>query len=405
MSPMKSPIYLDYHATTPMEDRVVESMLPYFSTRFGNAASRSHSYGWQAAEAVDIARRQVGELLQVDDRDITFTSGATEGLNFLLKGTAESLQKKGKHIITIATEHHAVLDTLDWLKTKGFEITTLPVNRDGRIDFDLLQQSIRKDILFISAMWANNETGVIHEMATIGRLCANAGIPLICDATQAVGKIKVSPVEVGIDMMVFSGHKIYGPKGIGAVYINPHLKFKPTALIHGGGHENGLRSGTLNVPAIVGLGTACQIIHERLLEDEQRISDLRDYFEIKVLAALEETEINGNREHRLPTVSNLCVRYVDSQSVMTKFRTKLAISSGSACSSADPSPSHVLLAMGLTENEAKGSFRFSFGRPTTQKEVDEAATIFIDAVKEYRSQSPAWGMHLKGIDVDSLDLR
>jgi len=399
MNQTKSPIYLDYHATTPVDERVLKAMLPYFDVRFGNAASRSHSFGWQANEAVEIARKQVADLLLVNPNDLFFTSGATEGLSMLLKGMADANSKKGKHIITLATEHHAVLDVVEWLGTKGYEISVLPVNADGSIDLEKFKQEIRKDTILVSAMWANNETGVIHDVASIGTICKEANVPFICDATQAVGKIEVHPKDVGVDMMVCSAHKFYGPKGIGAVYINPAMKVKPTPLIHGGGHENGYRSGTLNVPAIVGMGEAARICKEIGKNDMERIQKFRDHFEKTILNELEEVSVNGNVERRMHTVSNLCVRFTESQAVMTKFRSKLAISSGSACSSADPAPSHVLLAMGLSEEEAKASYRFSFGRPTTSEEVEMAAELFVNAVKEYREQSPVWGMHIKGIDV------
>ncbi len=399
-----SPIYLDYHATTPMDEAVLGAMMPYLTTRFGNASSRSHSYGWQAAEAVDIARHQVASLLSVEDQDIFFTSGATEGINMLLKGVAESSEGRGRHIISFHTEHHAVLDVLAWLESKGFEITRLPVRPDGTIDFQLFQDAIRPATLFVTAMWANNETGVIHEMATLGRICANAGIPLLCDATQAVGKIPVSPKEMGVDMLAFSAHKLYGPKGCGAVYINPQLRIKPVALLQGGGHERGFRSGTLNVPGIVGLGMAAQLAQAAMPTEPDRIRSLRDLFEKAVLTDMEEVKVNGNVDHRLPSVTNLQVRYTDSQAVMSKFRTRLAISAGSACSSADPAPSHVLLAMGLTGMQAKGSFRITFGRQTTRDEVETAAALFKEGIRSYRAQSPVWQMHEQGIDVDDLEL-
>ncbi|HJW29901.1 MAG TPA: cysteine desulfurase family protein [Saprospiraceae bacterium] len=399
MSRPAGPIYLDYHATTPVDLRVIEAMLPYFDVRFGNAASRSHSFGWQAEEAVKIARQQIANLLMVDSRDLVFTSGATEGLNFLIKGIADASEKKGRHIITIATEHHAVLDIMPWLEKKGFEVTMLPVKPDGTIDPDLLKSRIRKDTILLAAMWANNETGLIQDIPAIAKICRDAGVPLICDATQAVGKIEVHPLEAGIDMMVCSAHKFYGPKGIGVVYIDPKLKVKPTPLLHGGGHEHGYRSGTLNVPGIVGMGEASKFANADLGFSIERIKGLRDKFEQKVLTEVEEVRINGNVDHRLPTVTNLCVPFTDSQAVMTKFRSKLAISSGSACSSADPAPSHVLLAMGLNEAEAKASYRISFGRPTTEEEVETAAGLFIQAVKEYRSQNPVWQMHRQGMDV------
>jgi cysteine desulfurase len=401
MSQSKSPIYLDYHATTPVDARVLKAMLPYFEVRFGNAASRSHSYGWQANEAVEIARNQVADLLAINAQDLVFTSGATEGLNMLIKGIADANGKKGKHIITFATEHHAVLDVVEWLETKGYDISVLPVNQDGTIDAENLTRQIRNDTILVSAMWANNETGVIHDVASIGSICKKANVPFLCDATQAVGKIEVHPREIGVDMMVCSAHKFYGPKGIGAVYINPALKVKPTPLIHGGGHEHGFRSGTLNVPAIVGMGEAAKICKEEMTGDRERIQKLRDHFEKTILSEAEEVSVNGNVDHRLHTVSNLGVRLTESQAVMTKFRSKLAISSGSACSSADPAPSHVLLAMGLSKENAKASYRFSFGRPTTEDEVEKAAKLFIDAVREYREQSPVWAMHLKDIDVKS----
>ena len=392
------PIYLDYHATTPVDARVLESMLPYFSERFGNAASRSHSYGWQASEAVELARSQVADLIHVQAKSIFFTSGATEGLNMLIKGIAQN-SKKGKHIITCATEHHAVLDVTHWLKEQGFEITIVPVDRNGSINVDLLKVSIRPDTILVTLMWANNETGVIHDIDLIGAICRDANVSLISDATQAVGKMDIDPVTAQMDAVACSAHKFYGPKGIGAVWINPSLKTKPLPLIHGGGHENGFRSGTMNVPAIVGMGMAAKICKEEMQQDHAHISNLRDQFEKKVLAAIDQSFVNGNQNSRLHTVSNIGVPFTESQAVMTKFRSKLAISSGSACSSADPTPSHVLLAMGLSGQQAKASYRFSFGRFTTSEEMESAAELFIKASLEYRSQNPVWQMHLQGIDV------
>lgn len=399
MNSFKSPIYLDYHATTPVDSRVMEAMLPYFESRYGNAASRSHSFGWQADEAVEIGRKQVADLLQVNASDLFFTSGATEGLNMLLKGTVDATKKRGTTIITFATEHHAVLDVCLWLGTKGYDIKILPVNHDGSIDLQLFKSTINKDTILVAAMWANNETGVIHDVSTLAAICREVNVPLICDATQAVGKINVHPKEIGLDMLVCSAHKFYGPKGIGAVYIQPDLKPKPTPLIHGGGHEKGFRSGTLNVPAIVGMGEAASIGAHEMEADKNRIKSLRDLFERYVMDEIEEVKINGHTENRLHTVSNLCVRLTDSQGVMTKFRHKLAISSGSACSSANPEPSHVLLAMGLGEDNAKASYRFSFGRMSTEEEVKEAARIFCEAVNEYREHSPLWEMHKNGVDI------
>lgn len=399
MSAHHKPIYLDYHATTPVDPKVLEAMLPWFTENFGNAASRSHSFGWQASEAVELARGQVADLLNADPNDIVFTSGSTESLNMAVKGIAESSVNLGKHIITIATEHHAVLDPLEWLERKGYEINMLPVDQLGHIDLDKLKESIRKDTILVVVMWANNETGVVHPMKKIGLICQEAGVPLISDATQAAGKIEIDPAASGIGLLTLSAHKFYGPKGIGTLYLNPLMKIKPAALIHGGDHERGFRSGTLNVPGIVGLGVAALLRQKHLEEDGLRIERLRDHFEKSILSSIEAVTVNGDVEKRLPTVSNLKVTAVDSQAVMNRFRSKLAISSGSACSSADPDPSHVLLAMGLTTVEAKGSFRISFGSPTTLEEIDKAAQILKQAIDAERSQSPLWQMFKQGIDI------
>ncbi|MBK9981475.1 MAG: cysteine desulfurase [Saprospiraceae bacterium] len=400
MGKIQKPVYLDYHATTPVDLRVLETMLPYFTEYFGNPASRSHPYGWQASEAVEIARKQVSDLLSVHAQDIFFTSGSTEGLNMAIKGLAESLRYKGKHIISISTEHHAVLDPLHWLESKGYEITLLPVDTNGMIDYDQLKSSIRSDTIMVIVMWANNETGVLHDMKSIGEICRDKGVALVSDGTQAVGKVKVDPHEAGIDMLVLSAHKMYGPKGTGAIYMNTkEKKLKPEPLIHGGGHEMGFRSGTLNVPGIVGLGMASHLRQSNMDGDMERIKSLIDKFENKLLSTLEHVSVNGSLDHRLYTVSNLKVAKVDSQAVMTKLRTKLAISSGSACSSADPSPSHVLLAMGLSAEEAKGSFRISLGVPTTSAEMELGTKLLSEAILEYRSESPVWQMFKQGIEL------
>lgn len=393
------PVYLDYHATTPVDARVLESMLPWFTRDFGNPASRSHAYGWKASEAVEIARSQVADLLNTDSKSIIFTSGSTEGLNMAIKGLAENSGHIGKHIITVATEHHAVLDTIDWLNRKGYELSILPVDGNGILDIEHLRNTIRNDTIMVIVMWANNETGVVQDIKEIGLLCHQAGVPLVCDATQAAGKIDIDLVKIPVGMLAISAHKMYGPKGVGALYINPSMKVKPAALIHGGGHERGYRSGTLNVPGIVGLGSASALRKENLLGDRDRLLQLRDQFEKSILAALEEVSANGHVCDRLHTVSNLKVRFVDSQAVMSRFRSDLAISSGSACSSANPEPSHVLLAMGLTPAEAKGSFRISLGVPTTLAEIEIAARIFIEAVEAERAQSPVWQMFKQGMDV------
>ncbi|HZV71683.1 MAG TPA: cysteine desulfurase family protein [Saprospiraceae bacterium] len=400
MSSSHKPLYLDYHATTPVDARVMEAMLPYFTEHFGNPASRSHPYGWQASEAVELARNQVSQLLNATSQDIFFTSGSTEGLNMAIKGLAESLLYKGKHIITISTEHHAVLDPLHWLSAKGYQITTLPVDAEGMLDYDQLTSSLREDTIMVVVMWANNETGVIHDIQKVGDICHEKGVVFVCDATQAVGKIKVNAKATGIDMLVLSAHKMYGPKGSGAIYIDTKTKkIKPVALIHGGGHEMGYRSGTLNVPGIVGLGAASHLRQLNLEEDGIHMKRLRDGFESSMLSSLEHVSINGNLENRLPTVSNIKVSKVDSQAIMTKLRTRLAISSGSACSSADPSPSHVLMAMGLSEGEAKGSFRISLGTPTTLEDMELAAKLLIEEIVAYRAESPVWQMFKQGIEL------
>ena len=404
MSDPKLPVYLDYHATTPMAPEVLERMLPFFSIHFGNPASRSHPYGWKASEAVEIARKQVASLIDVQDEEVYFTSGSTEGLNFLVKGLAESLGHRGKHIIALSTEHHAVLDPLKSLVSKGYETTLLPVLQSGLVDNGVLSEKIRKDTILVCAMLANNETGVLQLASEIGKICDKSGAAFICDATQAAGKIKFQPKDLGIDALVLSGHKMYGPKGIGAVYLaNNEKKLRPEPLLHGGGHEKGMRSGTVNVPGAVGLGAAAQFAGMKFDLFATSIKTMRDEFEQQILTSLEDVTINGSIDQRLPTVSNLRILHVDSQAVMTKLRTNLSISSGSACSSADPAPSHVLLAMGLTHAEAKSSFRISLGLPSNQEEMTMAAKWLIEAVREYREQSPVWQMYKQGIDVSGRE--
>lgn len=400
----KKPVYLDYHATTPVDPAVLEAMLPYFNGHFGNPASRSHPFGWQASEGVESARKEVAHLLSVDPVEIIFTSGSTEGLNMGIKGLAENLSYKGKHIITVATEHQAVLDPLMYVSKKGFEITILPVTSDGHIDYDMLAKSIRNDTIMVIVMWANNETGVIHDMNAIGKICNERGVVLICDATQAAGKIETHPKKAGIDFLALTAHKMYGPKGTGAIYINREAKIKPEALIHGGGHEQGFRAGTLNVPGIVGFGKACSLNSLIQQETISALKSLRDKFENRLISSLELVQVNGDVSERLPTVSNLKIPYVDSQAIMTKLRSKLAISSGAACSSANPAPSHVLLAMGLTSAEVKGSIRISLGKATTSAEMELAGDLLIAEVKQFRSESPVWQMLKQGIDVSGSNL-
>lgn len=393
-------IYLDYHATTPVASEVMEAMLPFFSNTFGNPASRSHAFGWAASEAVELARTQVANLIGGTKDNVFFTSGSTESLNLAIKGLADARNSLGNHIIASATEHPAVLDTLKWLRRKNYEVSLLPVDRSGRIYPDQLKEAIRKDTIMVCIMMGNNETGVIHPIPELAQVCHRAGIPLICDATQAAGKITVDVEACGAVILCLSAHKMYGPKGVGAIYVHPELtRPLPTPLLHGGGHEGGLRSGTLNVPGIVGLGAAAQIALHRAEQELSRLSQLRDHLESRLVAGLEEVDINGQDAPRLPGVTNILVRYTESQAVMSRFRTKLAISSGSACSSADPQPSHVLLAMGLSPSEAKASLRISLGWPTTIAEIDEACDMIVAAVQAEREISPVWQMHKMGMDV------
>lgn len=393
-------VYLDYHATTPVDPRVLEIMWPWFGKSFGNPASRSHSYGWQAEEAVERARTQIADLIHVEPKGIIFTSGATEALNLAIKGHAETYADKGKHLITVTTEHHAVLDSLEWLASKGYSITKLRVNPLGHLDLHQLSEAITDQTVLVVVMWANNETGVIHDIPAIGAICKQAGVTLLCDATQAAGKMDIHPAEAGVDLMAFSAHKMDGPKGVGALYINrASYKARLVPLIHGGGHESGLRSGTLNVPGIVGFGAAAAFRSGERVQMESRIRPLRDHFESVLRDTVEELYINGDANGRLYTVSNFRVTGVDSQAVMSRFRNKLAISSGSACSSAQPEPSHVLLAMGLTMTQAKSSFRVSFGTPTTSEEVSLALEWFSAAIAEERNQSPLWQLFKQGVDI------
>ncbi|MBC7902676.1 MAG: cysteine desulfurase [Gemmatimonadaceae bacterium] len=360
------PVYMDYNATTPCDPAVVAAMLPYFSQHFGNAASHNHSYGWEAGEAVKIAREQLADLIGAEPNEIIFTSGATEAINLALKGVFEKYARKGAHIITAPTEHMAVLDTCSWLEKRGAEITVLPVDHHGMIDLQVLEASIRTDTILICLMLANNETGVIFPVRQISEIARKHRIVFFTDATQAVGKIAVDVQEDGIDIMCCSSHKIYGPKGVGALYVrrkDPRVTL--AAQMQGGGHEKGLRSGTLNVPGIVGMGKAAEICLGSQNEEGKRLSGLRDMLEREMLA-IPGAVINGAGQPRLPQVANICF---DGHSGVLGITGKIALSSGSACTSALPAPSHVLKAMGLSDEAAASSLRFSLGRFTTEEEV------------------------------------
>ena len=396
-------IYLDNNATTPCDPRVVEAMLPYFFENHGNAASRSHPFGWVAEEAVDYAREQVAKLVHANPKEIIFTSGATEADNLALKGAYEMYRRKGNHIITLKTEHKAVLDPCLKLEKQGAEITFLDVKRDGLVDLAELEAAIQPNTIMVSIMWANNETGVIQPMKEIGEICKKHGVLFFSDATQAVGKIPTNPRELGIHIMAFSAHKMYGPKGVGALYVsrkNPRVKL--TAQMDGGGHERGMRSGTLNVPGIVGFGKAAEIAMNEMEADAARLSKLRDKLEASFLE-VEEVYVNGNTEHRMPHVTNISFKHVEGEGLMMTFNQNVALSSGSACTSASLEPSYVLIALGLGDDLAHSSLRFSLGRFTTEEEVDFAVDAIKKGVEHMRDLSPIWEMYKEGIDLEKVE--
>lgn len=396
-------VYLDNNATTPCDPRVVETMVPYFFEKFGNAASRSHPYGWEAEEAVDYAREQVATLIHADSKEIIFTSGATESDNLALKGVFDMYRKKGNHIITVTTEHKAVLDTCKHLAEQGAEITYLKVNDIGLIDLAELEATIKPSTILVSVMWANNETGVIQPIKEIGEICAKHGILFMSDATQAVGKIDVNPREMGIHLMAFSAHKMYGPKGVGALYVSRKSpRVKVTAQMDGGGHERGMRSGTLNVPGIVGFGKAAELARKEMDQDMARLSKLRDRLETTLKSRLEEVYINGDPTHRMPHVTNMSFKHVEGEGLMMTFNQRMALSSGSACTSASLEPSYVLVALGLGDDLAHSSLRFSLGRFTTDEDIDIAIQSIEDGVNHMRSLSPIWEMYKEGVDLTQV---
>ena len=381
------PVYLDHNATTACDPRVVELMLPYFTGKFGNAASRHHSFGWEAAAAVELAREQVAALIGAEPNEIIFTSGATESDNLALKGVWETFSARGNHIITSNIDHKAVLDTCKHLEKLGAEVTYLEVNPDGLIDTEMLEAAIKPTTILISLMYANNEIGTVMPVREISRISRKHGVLFFTDAAQAVGKIPVDVNQDGIDIMAFTAHKIYGPKGIGALYVrrrNPRVKL--TAQMDGGGHERGMRSGTLNVPGIVGLGKACDLCLEEMSRDAVRLSRLRDKLE-NALLQLDETYVNGSREHRLPHVSNLSFKYVEGEGLLMAINKDIAVSSGSACTSASLEPSYVLKALGLEDGLAHRSLRFALGRYTTEEEIDYAIGQVSKAVVRLREMN------------------
>lgn len=399
---LKLPIYLDHNATTPMDPRVLETMLPYFTENFGNAASRNHSFGWHAEEAVDYSREQIAQLIGADPKEIIFTSGATEGDNLGIKGVYEMYASKGNHIITCTTEHKAVLDTCKHLEKLGAEVTYLEVQPDGLIDLKELEAAMRPTTILVAIMYANNEIGVIQPVKEISAIAKKHGALFFTDAVQAVGKIPVDVNADGIDLMAFTAHKMYGPKGVGALYVrrkNPRVKV--TAQLDGGGHERGMRSGTLNVPGIVGFGKACELARLEMASDTERISKLRDKLE-NALKQIEESYVNGNPAHRLPHVSNISFKYVEGEGLMMGFNQDIALSSGSACTSASLEPSYVLKALGLGDDLAHSSLRFGLGRYTTEEQIDFTIKAVTDTVLKLREMSPLWEMFKEGIDIDSI---
>jgi cysteine desulfurase len=399
---MKLPIYMDNHATTPMDPRVLDAMLPFFTNEFGNAASRNHAFGWTAEEAVEKARKQIADLIGANSKEIVFTSGATESNNLAIKGVAEMYAERGNHIITAATEHKAVLDTTKKLEKAGYRITYLPVQQNGLVDLDMLRESITDKTILVSIMYANNEIGVIQPISEIGKICKERGVLFHTDGTQAVGKVPVNVIADNVDLMSITGHKMYGPKGIGALYVrrkSPRVQL--TAQMDGGGHERGMRSGTLNVPGIVGLGKACELCKQEMAEESRRMSYLRDKLKDRLLAELDETFINGTMESRLPNNLNISFAYVEGESLLMGIN-DVAVSSGSACTSATLEPSYVLKALGAGDDIAHSSIRFGLGRFNTEEEVDYVAQKVISVVKKLRELSPLYEMVKEGIDLSKV---
>jgi cysteine desulfurase len=396
------PIYMDNHATSPLDPRVLEAMMPYFTAKFGNAASRNHSFGWEAEKAVEAAREQIARLIGATAKEIIFTSGATESNNLAIKGIAEMYRERGNHIITQVTEHKAILDTCKRLEKHGYRVTYLPVKADGLIDLDDLKRAIDDKTILVTIMAANNEIGVLQPIREIGKLCHEKGVLFHTDAVQAVGKVPVNVIADNIDVLSLSGHKIYGPKGVGALYVrrrNPRVQI--AAQIDGGGHERGMRSGTLNVPGIVGLGRACEIAYEEMDSEAAYLRGLRDRLKAKLESELDYVHVNGSMEHRLPGNLNMSFVYVEGESLLMGIN-DVAVSSGSACTSATLEPSYVLKALGLGDDVAHSSIRFGLGRFNTRAEVDYVAAKVIDIVKKLRELSPLYEMVKEGIDLTKI---
>ncbi|HEZ0795987.1 IscS subfamily cysteine desulfurase [Neisseria meningitidis] len=398
---VKTPVYLDYAATTPVDKRVAEKMIPYLTETFGNPASNSHAFGWEAEEAVEKARADIAALINADPKEIVFTSGATESDNLAIKGAANFYKTKGKHLITVKTEHKAVLDTMRELERQGFEVTYLGVQENGLIDLEELKAAIRDDTILISVMWANNEIGVVQDIPAIGEICRERKIVFHVDAAQACGKVPVDVEAAKIDLLSMSAHKVYGPKGIGALYVRRKPRVRLEAQMHGGGHERGFRSGTLPTHQIVGMGEAFRIAKEELEQDMAHYRKLRDIF-LKGIEGIEEVYVNGDLEHRAPNNLNISFNFVEGESLIMAVK-ELAVSSGSACTSASLEPSYVLRALGRNDELAHSSLRITFGRMTTEEEVQFAAELIKSKIGKLRELSPLWEMFKDGIDLNSIE--
>ena len=399
---MKIPIYMDYHATTPVDPRVLDAMLPYFREEFGNAASKSHSFGWHAEEAVEAAREQVARLIGASAKEIVWTSGATESNNLAIKGAAQFQKGKGRHLVTAATEHKAVLDSMHALERDGWQVTVLGVGKDGRVDPAAVKAALRPDTTLVSIMHANNETGVVNDVAAIGAITRAAGVTFHCDAVQSAGKIPFDVEQASVDLASLSAHKMYGPKGVGALYVRRKPRVRLTTQMDGGGHERGFRSGTLNVPGIVGMGRACELAGLEREAEAARVLGLRERLRRGLDAGLDLLSINGSLEHRLPGNLNVSFAYVEGEAMMMAIK-DVAVSSGSACTSASLEPSYVLRAMGVGDDLAHSSIRFGLGRFTTEAEVDHVIRLVIDKVKRLRDMSPLYEMAKEGVDLSRVE--
>ena len=399
---MKLPIYLDNHSTTPCDPRVVETMLPYFTEKFGNAASRNHSFGWEAEEAVEAARKQIAHLIHADAKEIIFTSGATESDNLALQGVGEMYREKGDHVITSSTEHRAVIDTAKYLEKKGIKVTFLPVDKTGMVSPDDVRNAITDKTILISVMLANNEIGTINPVAAIGKVAKEKGVLFHCDATQGVGKIPVNVQEMGIDLMSFTAHKIYGPKGVGALYVRrkaPRVRLEP--MMYGGGHERGMRSGTLAVPLIVGFGKACELCEQEMATESVRMAKMRDRLQEGIMKGMDEVYLNGHPTERLANNLNISFAYVEGEALLMGVK-EIALSSGSACTSATLEPSYVLRALGVGSDLAHSSIRFGLGRFNTDEEVEYTIDRMIKAVTHLREMSPLYEMAKEGVDLKNV---